>query len=38
MLKKKNGLNIKSQPPVLIEKPFSKNHALVFGVEVPEKF
>jgi len=26
----KNGLHIKSQPPVPIEKPFSKTHAPVF--------
>jgi hypothetical protein len=28
----KNGLHIKSQPHVSIEKPFSKTHAPVFGL------
>jgi len=31
-------LHIKSQPPVSIEKPFSKTHAPVFGIEELEKF
>ena len=34
----KNGLYIKSHPPVSIEKPFSKTHAPVFGIGVVEKF
>jgi len=34
----KNRLHIKSHPPVPIEKPFSKTHALVFEIEVLEKF
>jgi hypothetical protein len=28
----KNGLHIKSQSPVQIEKPFPKTHAPVFGL------
>jgi len=31
-------LHIKSQPPVSIEKPFSKTHAPEFGIGVLEKF
>ena len=34
----KNVLHIKSDPPVPIEKPFSKTHAPVFGIGVLEKF
>jgi len=34
----KNGLYIKSHILVSIEKPFSKTHAPVFGIEVVEKF
>jgi len=34
----KNGLHIKSHPPVLIEKPFSKTHALVFGIIMDRSF
>jgi len=34
----KNGLHIKSHPPVSIEKPFSKTHAPVFGIGVLKKF
>jgi len=34
----KNGLHIKSHPPVSIEKSFSKTHAPVFGIGVLEKF
>ena len=33
-----NGLHIKSHPHVSIEKPFSKTHAPVLGLGVPEKF
>ena len=33
-----NKLHIKSQPPVPIKKPFSKTHALVFRIKMPEKF
>jgi len=31
----KNGLHIKSQPPISIEKRFSKTHTPVFGIGVP---
>jgi len=34
----KNGLHIKSHPPVSIEKPFSKTHAPVFGLMLNENF
>jgi len=31
-------LHVKSQPPVPIEKPFSKTHTLALGLGVPENF
>jgi len=34
----KNGLNIKSQPHVSTEKPFSKTHAPVFGLMLNGNF
>jgi len=34
----KNGLHIKSQPPVPIEKPFSETHALVFVLMLDGNF
>ena len=37
-IRRKNGLHIKSHPQDPIEKPFSKTHAPVFGIRVPEKF
>jgi hypothetical protein len=33
-----NELHIKFQLPVSIEKPFSKTHALMFGIGILEKF
>ena len=35
---RKIRLHIKSHIPVSIEKPFSKTHALVFRIKMPEKF
>ena len=34
----KNGLHIKSQPPVSVEKPFSKTHAPVSGLMLDRNF
>ena len=34
----KNGLHIKSHPPVSIEEPFSKTHPPEIGIGVLEKF
>jgi len=34
----KNGLYIKSHPPVSIEKTFSKTHAPVFGLMLNRSF
>ena len=34
----KNGLHIKSHPPIPIEKPFSKAHAPVFGLILYRNF